>query len=134
MLNDYVNVTESEIIELENFIDLLNSKKDSMVVVEGKHDSSALRKLGFSGKICEFHSFKGLTRFADAVASYKNLIILFDGDRKGRYLTSKIISLLQHRVRIDLSFKKKLVSITKGKIRRIEDLSRYARKDRFTIR
>jgi 5S rRNA maturation endonuclease (ribonuclease M5) len=127
-----VNVTESEIIKLQNLIDLLNSKKGSIVVVEGKHDALALKKLGFSGKICEFHSFKGLAKFADSVASYKNLIVLFDGDRKGRYLTSKIISQLEHRIRIDLSFKRKLVTITKGKIRHIEDLSKYVTHDRFT--
>ena len=128
-----MNVTESEIIKIQNFIDLLNSKKDSMVVVEGKRDASALKKLGYSGKLCEFHSFKGLTKFADSIASYKNLIVLFDGDRKGKYLTSKIISRLEHRIRIDLSFKRKLVTITKGKIRHIEDLSTYTRLDRFTV-
>ena len=127
-----MNFDESEIIHLQNFIHSLNSKKDSIVVVEGKRDTSALRKLGYSGNICEFHSFKGLARFADSVSHYKNLIVLFDGDRKGKYLTSKIISQLEHRVRIDLSFKKKLVSLTKGKIRYIEDLSKYVTHDRFT--
>lgn len=102
------------------------------MVVEGKRDTYALQKLGYSGDICEFHSFKGLARFADSVSSYKNLIVLFDSDRKGKYLTSKIISQLEHRVKIDLSFKKKLVSITKGKIRHIEDLSKYVTHDRFT--
>ena len=126
-------IDESEIIQLQNFIHSLNSKKDSIVVVEGKRDTSALKKLGYSGNICEFHSFKGLARFADSVAPYKNLIILFDGDRKGKYLTSKIISRLEHRIRIDLSFKRKLVTITKGKIRHIEDLSTYTRLDRFTV-
>lgn len=126
-------IGESEIFQLQNLIHSLNSKKDSIVVVEGKRDTYALQKLGYSGNICEFHSFKGLARFADSVSSYKNLIVLFDSDRKGKYLTSKIISQLEHRVKIDLLFKKKLVSITKGKIRHIEDLSKYATHDRFTI-
>jgi 5S rRNA maturation endonuclease (ribonuclease M5) len=103
----------------------LNSQKDSVVVVEGKRDSNALRKLGFSGKILEFHSFRGLVKFSDSVAKYKNVILLLDGDKKGRYLTKRIIDLLAHRVKIDLSFKKKLVSITKGKIRFIEQLVCY---------
>ena len=127
-----MNFDESEILQLQHLIHSLNSKKGSMVVVEGKRDASALKKLGYSGKLCEFHSFKGLTKFADSIASYKNLIILFDGDRKGKYLTSKIISRLEHRIRIDLSFKRKLVTITKGKIRHIEDLSKYVTHDRFT--
>lgn len=120
-----MKITESEIKDIHNFITLLNSKKDSVVVVEGKRDSAALKKLGFSGMICEFHSFKGLTKFADSMGSYKRLILLLDLDRKGRYLTSRIISQLEHRIRIDLSFKRKLAMITKGKIRHIEDLSRY---------
>lgn len=120
-----MKISASEVEDMHNFITLLNSKKDSMVVVEGKRDSAALKKLGFSGNMCEFHSFKGLTKFADSVDSYKRLILLLDLDRKGRYLTSKIISQLEHRIRIDLSFKRKLAMITKGKIRHIEDLSMY---------
>ena len=117
--------SEKEIAEIRKFMKHLNSKKESVVVVEGKRDSTALRKLGFSGKVIVFHSFKGLVKFSDSVAKYKNVILLLDGDRKGRYLTKRIIDLLEHQVKIDLSFKKKLVSITKGKIRFIEQLVCY---------
>jgi len=95
-------------------------------VVEGKRDEEALKKLGFSGRICQFHSFKGLTRFVDSMPRYKSLILLLDLDRKGSYLTKRIISQLQHRMRIDLSFRRKLVAITKGKVRHIENLTLYA--------
>ena len=117
--------SEKEISEIKKFVIHLNSQKDSVVVVEGKRDSNALRKLGFSGKTLEFHSFKGIVIFSDSVAKYKNIILLLDGDRKGRYLTKRIIKLLEHRTKIDLSFKKKLISITKGKIRFIEQLVCY---------
>ena len=117
--------SEKEIDDIKKFIKHLNSKKESVVIVEGKRDSNALKKLGFSGKILEFHSFKGIVKFSDSVAKYKNIILLLDGDRKGRYLTKRIIDLLEHRTKIDLSFKKKLVSITKGKIRFIEQLICY---------
>jgi len=116
---------ESEIAEIKKFMDLLNSQKDSVVVVEGKRDSAALIKLGYSGKILEFHRFNGMIKFADSAAKYRELILLLDGDRKGRYLTKKIIELLEHRTKINLLFKKKLVSITKGKIRFIEQLICY---------
>ena len=94
--------SEKEISEIKKFVIHLNSQKDSVVVVEGKRDSNALRKLGFSGKILEFHSFRGLVKFSDSVAKYKNVILLLDGDKKGRYLTKRIIDLLAHRVKIDL--------------------------------
>ena len=116
---------ENEIAEIKKFIDLLNSEKDGVVIVEGKRDSAALIKLGYSGKILEFHRFNGMVKFADSAAKYHKLILLLDGDRKGRYLTKKIIELLEHRTKIDLLFKKKLVSITKGKIRFIEQLVCY---------
>jgi len=116
---------ESEIAEIKKFIDLLNSEKDGVVIVEGKRDSAALVKLGYSGKILEFHRFNGMVKFADSAAKYHKIILLLDGDRKGRYLTKKIIELLEHRTKIDLLFKKKLVSITKGKIRFIEQLVCY---------
>ena len=116
---------ETEIAEIKKFIGLLNSEKDGVVIVEGKRDSAALVKLGYSGKILEFHRFNGMIKFADSAAKYSRLILLLDGDRKGRYLTKKIIELLEHRTKIDLLFKKKLVSITKGKIRFIEQLVCY---------
>ena len=116
---------ESEIADIKKFMNSLNSQKNCVVVVEGKRDSAALIKLGYSGKILEFHSFNGMIKFADSAAKYPRLILLLDGDRKGRYLTKKIIELLEHRTKIDLLFKKKLVSITKGKIRFIEQLVCY---------
>jgi 5S rRNA maturation endonuclease (ribonuclease M5) len=120
-----VLVTEQEIIELKNFISELNSMKDSVVVVEGKRDSVALKKLGYSGKVLEFHRFAGMVNFTDSVSKYKRLIILFDRDKKGRKLTGKTIQLLQRRTKVDLSFKRKLRIITKGKIMFIEQLVCY---------
>jgi len=116
---------ENEIAEIKKFIDLLNSEKDGVVIVEGKRDSAALVKLGYSGKILEFHRFNGMVKFADSAAKYHKIILLLDGDRTGKYLTKKIIELLEHRTKIDLILKKKLVSITKGKIRFIEQLVCY---------
>lgn len=120
-----MKVSEKEIQDLKKFVVSLNSKANSTVLVEGKRDSEALKSIGVSGKILEFHRFRGLSKFVDSVSDDSNLIILLDGDRKGRYLTSKIVKQLERRTRIDLSFKRKLVSITKGKIRFIEDLSYY---------
>ncbi len=118
-------VTEQEIIELKNFIFQLNSMDDSIVVVEGKRDSIALKKLGYTGKVLEFYRFGGMVDFTDSVSKYKNLILLFDRDKKGRRLTGKTIKLLQRRTKLDLSFKRKLREITKGKIMFIEQLVCY---------
>ena len=115
-------VTEEEINEIRNFVSHLNSMKESAVVVEGKRDSVALKKIGFTGTVLEFHRFGGMINFVDSVAKHENVIILFDGDRKGRHLTWKAIHLLQRRTKVDLTFKKRLTKITHGKIRFIEQL------------
>jgi 5S rRNA maturation endonuclease (ribonuclease M5) len=118
-------VSEQEILELKEFIFQLNAIENGVVIVEGKRDSNALRKIGYTRKILEFHRFTGMINFADSVAKYERLIILFDRDRKGRQLTEKTIQLLQRRTKIDLTFKKKLQEITKGKIKFIEQLVCY---------
>ena len=124
-----MNFTPDEISKVHDFIKSLNSKHNSIVVVEGKRDEAALKRLGFVGKICQFHSFKGLIKFADSMPQYKNLILLLDSDKKGRYLTKRIMSQLQHRMSIDLTFRKKLTIATRGRIRNVEDLSVYLSKE-----
>ena len=119
-------VSEQEILELKEFIAQLNStEENSVVVVEGKRDSRALKKLGHTGKVLEFYRFGGMVNFTDFVSKYERVIILFDRDRKGRTLTEKTIRLLQRRVKVDLSFKKRLRKITGGKIMFTEQLLCY---------
>lgn len=117
--------TEQEISEIRDFIFQLNSMKKSVVVVEGKRDSRALRLLGYTGQVLEFHRYRGMINFTDTVAKYEKIIILFDRDRKGRYLTGRALNLLQRRAKVDLTFKRKLRLITRGKIMFIEQLVCY---------
>jgi 5S rRNA maturation endonuclease (ribonuclease M5) len=119
-----VNTDVHDISKIKDFVKSLNSRH-GIVVVEGKRDEDALKKLGYTGKICQFHSFKGLIKFADSMPKYKNLVLLLDSDRKGRYLTKRIISQLQHRMTIDLSYRKELTAITKGRVKNVEDLTMY---------
>ena len=119
-------VSEKEILGLKDFIFQLNSIEDSsVIVVEGKRDSTALKKLGYHGKVLEFHKFEGMIDFTDTVAKYERLIVLFDRDKKGRTLTEKTVQLLQRRTKVDLSFKRRLQEITCGKIMFVEQLICY---------
>jgi 5S rRNA maturation endonuclease (ribonuclease M5) len=97
-----VEISGDEISDLRDFIVSLNCATESVIVVEGKRDSAALKSLGYSQQILEFHRFGGMTRFADSV-----------------------IEQLERRTRIDLSYKKRLMHITKGRISAIEELSQY---------
>ena len=123
-----MKIQVEDVSKVHVFIKSLNSAHNSIVVVEGKRDEDALTKLGYNGKICQFHSFKGLVKFADSMPKYENLILLLDSDRKGRYLTKRIIAQLQHRMTIDLSYRKDLTIVTKGRVKNVEDLSMYAAK------
>ncbi|MFM7861151.1 MAG: topoisomerase [Candidatus Nitrosotenuis sp.] len=118
-----MEISYYEISDLRDFIVSLNVSS-SVVIVEGKRDTAALKSLGCSQQILEFHRFGGMTKFADSVSD-KNLILLFDSDRKGNYLARKVIEQLERRTRIDLSYKKRLMQITRGKISAIEELIQY---------
>ena len=63
-------VSEQEILELKEFIFQLNVIENGVVIVEGKRDSNALRKIGYTGKMLEFHRFTGMINFADSVAKF----------------------------------------------------------------
>lgn len=118
-----MEISYDEISDLRDFIVSLNTSS-GVVIVEGKRDTAALKNLGCSQEILEFHRFGGMTKFADSVSD-KSLILLFDSDKKGKYMTRKVIEQLERRTRIDLSYKKRLMHITKGKISAIEELSQY---------
>ncbi len=119
-------VTEQEITELKEFILQLNNNTTKVpVIVEGKRDSKALRNLGYSGQLLEFHRFGGMVKFVDFVSRYKRIIILFDNDKKGKHLTRKSIEMLQRRTKVDLYYKRKLCKVTKNKIKFIEQLVCY---------
>ncbi len=119
-----MEISEQEIAELKEFIFQLNTINQT-VIVEGKRDTKALRKLGYLGKILEFHRFGGMVDFADTVSKYDKIILLFDRDKHGQKLTEKAIQLLQRRTSVDTTFKKKLRKITRGKIMFIEQLVCY---------
>ncbi len=54
------------------------------VIVEGKKDAQALRKLGLAGEIIALHSGKGLYEFAEEIAErFPAVVLLLDWDQKG---------------------------------------------------
>ena len=122
--------TDMVVLErITDFIHSLNreSENGSVIVVEGKRDSAALTKLGFTGQVTVYNRFKGVLDFVDSQQmNDKKIILLLDMDRTGKYLTSRIVSLLQQRgTNVNLAYKRKLCEITNGKVRHIEDLGSY---------
>src|SRR6188472_3134755 len=116
-----------KIRELREFVDQINneSTKDSLILVEGKRDLEALSYLGCSGNIQIYHNYKGIVDLADNFRiRYKKLILLLDLDDTGKIMTRKISHLLNQRY-IDNYYRNKIIKITQGKIRTIEELKSF---------
>jgi len=116
-----------KIRELKEFVDQINneSTKNSLILVEGKRDLEALSYLGCSGNIQAYHNYKNIVDLADNFrVKYKKLILLLDLDDTGRIMTRKISYLLNQRY-IDNYYRNKIIRITQGKIRTIEDLRSF---------
>ena len=121
---------EATIAQLRNFVDRLNteSKKGSVIVVEGKRDVEALTRIGCTGHVMALNRFKGINNFVDSECAIdRKIILLLDMDRTGKYLTSRLVAQLQlSRHSVNLSYKRALARITNGKVRHVEDLVIYA--------
>jgi 5S rRNA maturation endonuclease (ribonuclease M5) len=121
------NQRQEKIRELREFVNQINneSTKDSLILVEGKRDLEALSYLGCSGNIQVYHSYKNIVDLADNFrVKYKKLILLLDLDDTGKIMTRKISHLLNQRY-IDNYYRKKIIKITQGKIRTIEELKSF---------
>jgi len=116
-----------KIRELREFVNQINneSASDSLILVEGKRDLEALSYLGCSGNIQAYHNYKSIVDLADNFrVKYKKLILLLDLDDTGRMMTRKISCLLNQRY-IDNYYRNKIIKITQGKIRTIEELRSF---------
>jgi 5S rRNA maturation endonuclease (ribonuclease M5) len=95
------------------------------LLVEGKRDANALRKLGFIGKVVTISSVGryGVSAFGGAT----KVIILTDLDREGAVLTSRYLKLLSHDgLRISLRERRRLKIASRGVFLHVENLSRFA--------
>ena len=77
-------------------IDLAITENSSApVIVEGEHDVSALREVGFTGEIIKINNGLSLPAFCQSVAERSGrAIMLVDFDRKGIAIEGKVSSTL----------------------------------------
>jgi 5S rRNA maturation endonuclease (ribonuclease M5) len=123
----YKTHRQEKIRELREFVNQINSEstKDSLILVEGKRDLEALSYLGCSGNIQTYHNFKNIVDLVDNFRiKYKKLILLLDLDYSGETMTRKIAHLLNQRY-IDNYYRNKMIKITQGKIRTVEELKSF---------
>ncbi|MGD0282148.1 MAG: toprim domain-containing protein [Dissulfurispiraceae bacterium] len=61
------------------------------VIVEGKRDVSALRKIGLVGEIIALHGGRGIYEFCEDIAErFHRVILLMDWDAKGEQLNKEV--------------------------------------------
>lgn len=86
--------------------DLKERNRSIPIVVEGKNDIKALRRLSFEGEILPLHSRVTIEKFSrDISINHKEVILLLDWDSKGKRLTSSLIRHLNsYEVKTDLDF------------------------------
>ena len=123
-----VRIDQDEVQNLQKFVNMLNeeSNNGAVVVVEGKRDVSALLSVGFNGNVVTLNNFKGVNGLVDNLDKVSKVILMLDMDPKGKYLTHKILKLLQYKGKnVDMFYKRKLAEITKGKVRQIEEIMIY---------
>lgn len=123
-------IDQDEVQELQKFVNMLNeeSSNGAVIVVEGKRDVNALASVGFKGNVVTLNNFRGINRLVDNLERAGKVILMLDMDHKGKYLTHKILTLLQYKGKnVDLFYKKTLSEITKGKVRHIEEIVIYAK-------
>jgi 5S rRNA maturation endonuclease (ribonuclease M5) len=123
-------IDQNEVQRLQKFVNMLNeeSSNGAVVVVEGKRDVNALTSVGFKGNVVTLNNFRGINSLVDSLERESKVILMLDMDRKGKYLTRKILTLLQYKGKnVDMFYKKMLAAITKGKVRHTEDLTIYNR-------
>jgi len=98
---------KKSIEDLEKIVAELGEENRSVpIVVEGKKDIEALRKLDIIGEIIGINSGHTLIDFCDKIAQeYTDIIILTDWDRKGGYLCWTIKRNLEGRVNCNTKYR-----------------------------
>jgi 5S rRNA maturation endonuclease (ribonuclease M5) len=111
--------------KIEELIDemLQQSKAGAIIIVEGKRDIVALRKLGIRGHV-ETAAQQTLVEFSERIANDgKDVIILTDWDRRGDILSVKLKTYLRNLgTEPDLLIRERLKSLVKKEIKDVESL------------
>ncbi|MBN1134223.1 MAG: toprim domain-containing protein [Methanosarcinaceae archaeon] len=114
--------------KIEELIDemLQQSKAGTIIIVEGKRDIVALRKLGIRGHV-ESAAQKKLMEFSERIANDgKDIIILTDWDRRGDILSLKLTTYLRDLGNEpNLLIRERLRSLVKKEIKDVESLFTY---------
>ena len=113
----------------EKIFDELRTESESGVpiIVEGRRDEAALRKLGVKGPIhCLKARGESRHEFLDRLDGTRDAILLTDFDREGKKLETWLHKELSQRgVRSDLKLWSRIKSLARGDVRSVEELPSF---------
>jgi len=119
---------------LQAFIRDLNdlSEDGSLVLVEGKRDVNALRKIGYTGGILSISSVSS-RESQRALARARSIVILTDLDSEGRRLAARYTKLLRAKgLDTSLTERKRFSAASRGTFLHVENLKRFSHVDEAT--
>jgi 5S rRNA maturation endonuclease (ribonuclease M5) len=117
--------------QTEKILNNLRSLSESgiPIIVEGRKDEAALRKLGVQGRILPLKAH-GESRhdFLERLDGTKSAVILTDFDREGKKLETWLYKeLLQRGVKSDLKLWSRIKSLARAEVRSVEELPDFMR-------
>jgi len=117
--------------ETQRIIDELRMQSEAGVpiIVEGRRDEAALRRLGVTGKVhCLKARGESRHEFLDRLDGTKEAIVLTDFDREGKELETWLYKELSQRgVKSDLKIWIRMRSLARTEVRSVEELPSFIR-------
>jgi 5S rRNA maturation endonuclease (ribonuclease M5) len=117
--------------ETERILDELRTQSEAGVpiIVEGRRDEAALRRLGVVGSVqCLKARGESRHEFLDRLDGTKEAIVLTDFDREGKKLETWLYKELSQRgVRSDLRLWIRMRSLARTEVRSVEELPSFIR-------
>ena len=102
---------------------LYEANKQIPIVVEGRRDAAALRRLGLTGIIITLHSGKAIYDFCEDIAGrYDRIILLMDWDENGDRLFGMLVKNLRGHCEEFSSFREIIKVLCQKDIRDIEGI------------
>ena len=122
------NIERAE--RLRAVIEYLNEINENVpIIVEGKRDASALKKLGVSGEIIKLHNGKNLYDFCDDISrKFPQVILLLDWDQTGDDLYKTITNYLKGQFEEFSSFRELLRILCQKDINDIEGIPKLLKR------
>ncbi|MGB9676168.1 MAG: toprim domain-containing protein [Candidatus Bathyarchaeales archaeon] len=102
--------------------------KGKPIIVEGKRDIEALRKLAIEGKIITAKAGKPLLELVSEIegTNAKEVILLLDFDRRGKELTKNLrIHLEKAGIKLNITFWLALLNLVGREVKDVEGLAAY---------